>query len=472
MANISEVVAGLRTLQSDTSNVEIKSAAGGLPTDIGATLSGLANTPGGGLLILGLNEKRGFTPVGLDKPQELLRAVSNYARDCRPPVHLSLAEIQDFETAQIVVAQIEECSASQKPCAAPNGKAYLRSFDSTYELSELEKGAFFAQRDSEAQDREPVLAASANDLDSELVKQWRRNIGTRDPLARFTGDEQLFRAGIIDESGHPTVAGLLSMGMYPQQHFPGLVIRAAVLSDSPGVRATHVKQISGSIPQMMDDAMNWAQEALPREIAQSSDGRVLDSSRFPLLAVRELISNALLHRDLSNWSQSTPIQIRAKTTGDLIITSPGGLYGITVDRLGKQGITSARNPVLLNLCRNLKTPSDARIIEGLATGIPTVNEELSNARLPPAIFRDSGLAFVAHLHGHPDAPIFRSASMTAVYEALRFGSKTAPQLAEQLNLGLPNTRRILSALRKDKHVVLQGGAGDKTSTYRLTPGTR
>jgi ATP-dependent DNA helicase RecG len=64
----------------------------------------------------------------------------------------------------------------------------------------------------------------------------------------------------------------------------------------------------------------------------------------------------------------------------LVVANPGGLYGITVDRLGRDHVTSARNATLVMLCRNVRTSDHgARVIEALATGIPTVLRTLRSA---------------------------------------------------------------------------------------------
>lgn len=63
--DLSALVARLRTAGGDSTNVEIKSASGGLPDSLASTLSALANLPGGGMIILGLDESLGFRPVPL-----------------------------------------------------------------------------------------------------------------------------------------------------------------------------------------------------------------------------------------------------------------------------------------------------------------------------------------------------------------------------------------------------------------------
>ena len=59
---LAKIVRRLRTIGTDTQLVEVKEAAWKLPESIGETLSAFMNHTGG-ILILGLSERRGFTPV-------------------------------------------------------------------------------------------------------------------------------------------------------------------------------------------------------------------------------------------------------------------------------------------------------------------------------------------------------------------------------------------------------------------------
>ena len=56
----------LRAEGGDTASVEVKTAAGGLPSAIDRSLCALANLPGGGIIILGLDERTGFGPAPID----------------------------------------------------------------------------------------------------------------------------------------------------------------------------------------------------------------------------------------------------------------------------------------------------------------------------------------------------------------------------------------------------------------------
>ena len=63
---LAKIVRRLRTIGTDTQLVEVKEAAWKLPESIGETLSAFMNHTGG-ILILGLSERRGFTPCKSSK---------------------------------------------------------------------------------------------------------------------------------------------------------------------------------------------------------------------------------------------------------------------------------------------------------------------------------------------------------------------------------------------------------------------
>jgi len=69
-------VLSLREAGGDFEEVEVKSAAGGFPESLTSTLSAMANLPGGGLILLGLDETTGFRPVVLKDAQALKQALA------------------------------------------------------------------------------------------------------------------------------------------------------------------------------------------------------------------------------------------------------------------------------------------------------------------------------------------------------------------------------------------------------------
>ncbi len=66
------LITALRRRRHDLTEVEVKSTAG-VPA-LGPTLCAFGNMPEGGTIILGLDESRGFAPVGLTEASALEQA--------------------------------------------------------------------------------------------------------------------------------------------------------------------------------------------------------------------------------------------------------------------------------------------------------------------------------------------------------------------------------------------------------------
>lgn len=113
--DVSEVIAELRAAGGDTTAVAVKSAAGGLPASLTSTLSALANLPGGGTVILGLDERAGFRPVRLGDPQALKQGLAAKARAYTPLVRLTIDDAA-VDGEPVIVARVHECDRSAKPC--------------------------------------------------------------------------------------------------------------------------------------------------------------------------------------------------------------------------------------------------------------------------------------------------------------------------------------------------------------------
>ncbi|MFI5499871.1 ATP-binding protein [Nocardia asteroides] len=461
--DLTDLVSDLRRTGGDCTDIEVKACAGGLPQSLTSSLSALANHPGGGKIILGLDERNNFWPVELTNYQELKQGLAKKARSLTPPVRLTI-EDGEVDGSPVIAARVHECSPSAKPCRVDaNGKAYLRGYDGDFQMSTLEEQAFLALRQPAHFDRELVPGARRSDLDDELVEDLQRNVRDRDRrgLGRFLGDDLLRRIGAISAEGAPTTAGMLALGIHPQQWFPRFVIQAAAevrTADVAGARARNQVTITGPIPRMLDAAMEWAAQTFDNTIATRPDGRVVDVPAYPFVAFRELIANALLHRDLDSWSAGMAVEVRLRRDR-LVITNPGGLYGITLDRLGKDVVTSARNMRLVNICQYLRVPdSGDRVIEALATGIPTVAGALEIAGLPPACYADGGIRFTAVLKPrelHTDsAPSStpRDARMPLTPMTVEAYNRLEHLTRLRRNL-TPTQRRVIETLRKGPHSV-------------------
>lgn len=128
------------------------------------------------------------------------------------------------------------------------------------------------------------------------------------------------------------------------------------------------------------------------------NGRSGTEFSIPLVAVREVVANALVHRDLSDATAGRAVELRLTDQG-MVLTSPGGLWGLSVGQLGTPDGKSAVNEFLYGVCRHVGG-RDHRVIEAMGTGIRTTREALAEVGLEPPQFIDDGLRFTVRFPNH------------------------------------------------------------------------
>ena len=177
-------------------------------------------------------------------------------------------------------------------------------------------------------------------------------------LAKLPDDEVLSKLRITgkgqDGNLHPTLAGLLALGLFPQEYFPRLTVTYAVYPGSTkasmpsGQRHLDSGTLAGSIPVLIADALTVVSKNM--RVGGVIRGALRhDLVDYSLPAIREALANALMHRDYSPVARGTQVQLNMYADR-LEILNPGGLFGTaTIDSLGKTGLSSARNQFLSRL---------------------------------------------------------------------------------------------------------------------------
>ena len=401
---VEDVVDLLRAEGSDVSGIEAKAAHQGYPKDLAPTLSAFGNMPGGGLIVLGLDERSGFEAVGVyDAADAQARLAAQARKAVAPPLQVSFTT-GDIEGSTIVLARVRELPNTDKPCeVGATGHAYLRSYDGDYPLSQLERQGFVANRGVARNDQAPVEGATRDDLDEGLVATYIANCRARSPrLASMPDGDVLRSTRVVTREGIPTLAGIYTLGRYPQTHFPTLSITASVAArpgDPVGTRSADIAHFDGPLPELLDQAVAWVRRNTATRVRFGTDGHGRDEPEYPTEAVRELVANALVHRDLGPHALSTRVMMTLRDDR-LVITNPGGLHGLTLDQLGAGTGGSARNQSLYDISKDVRTVDGRRVIEGIGSGIATVRQSLKEAGMTPPRFVDAGIRFTAIVPEH------------------------------------------------------------------------
>jgi ATP-dependent DNA helicase RecG len=132
---------------------------------------------------------------------------------------------------------------------------------------------------------------------------------------------------------------------------------------------------------MLEGSLAFVRQNMKVKTIINDDGKRADKPEYPLKAVREIILNALIHRDYSVHTERSPVRL-VLYEDRLELENPGGLYGrITLDELGKAA-ADTRNPYIAGA---LEIMIDT---ENRFSGIPTVIAELKKAEMPAPVFFD------------------------------------------------------------------------------------
>jgi ATP-dependent DNA helicase RecG len=295
-------------------------------------------------------------------------------------------ELKVVASAEIPAVDISERPVYYRGVGRVKG-SYVRVGDADEVMSEYEIYSYDAFRKRIQDDLKKVENAKLSLFAQARLERYFVSVKTeRKHLAESVSEDEILELMGITSDGIPTVAGVMVFSKYPQGYFPQFSVTAVSIpgtemgeTGDDGERFIDNERITGAIPDMLDQAVDFVRKNSRNKTIVDDDGKRRDKAEYPAKAVREAILNGLVHRDYSIHTQNVPIRIEMYRDR-LEIISPGGLYGkITIDSLGKVH-PDTRNAVLANILELLN------VTENRYSGIPTICSECRNAGLPAPTF--------------------------------------------------------------------------------------
>jgi len=191
----------------------------------------------------------------------------------------------------------------------------------------------------------------------------------------------------------PTNAGILLFGRDPQQFLRGADITAARFAGSEMGDVFTRQDIGGTLPQQIRRAETFLVDNLRKGVQLGDRMARSEQMEYPLKAVRELVVNAVAHRDYSIQGDGIRLYLFSDR---LEITSPGGLPGpVTVDNIVDERFS--RNSAIVQVL------SDMGFIERLGYGVDRVIALMREMNLPDPKFAETAGGFRVILTNKPVA---------------------------------------------------------------------
>lgn len=315
-------------------------------------------------------------------------------------------------------------------------------------------------------DRQIVSEAPLDALNLDLVVrtinsavELGRDLGPREPLTYLERYNGVSRDG---ETLHPTVAGMLAFGHEPDRWLPGSGIDIATFAtDQVTPTRSRVRQIRGPIFRVIDDAVDLLREQVT--MSRLEGARLVNELDTPLIVLRELSTNAVVHRDLREYGS----QVRILAYPTVIEwSSPGGLpSNVTIETL----LTAqfSRNPTLAQFLFH------AGYIERFGMGLDAVIDALRLAHLGDPEFYDDRHSFrvrvrraVSFQPNVPDlrTPEGRAQAIIDLFTRRRVWKQH--EILESLDIPRSTLQRDLATLVNENRLEVQGAT--KNRVYMLT----
>ena len=340
--------------------------------DFAITLVGMANTKGG-LIYIGIKGEADKIH-GVQNPALTVDQIYKAALMVNPPLILPMPQIELKGGREIVKVVV--------PPGLPNvynlgGQYFERHENRNRLLTPKRLRKLLMERGTIQFESQIPPRIIIEDLDLDQVRDYLESLGYPD-LNDY--ENILVRRGCVyknKDEYHPTYAALLLFGKYPQQWLPSATIMAAKFPGTTFSDSFIKQEIRGSLSQQIQQAETFFRNNL-RKIVRLVGLTHEETLEYPLEAIREIIVNAVTHRDYNFQGDGIHINIFSDR---LEIQSPGRLPGpITLDNLLVSRFS--RNPVISQVL------SDLGYVERLGYGLTRVIKVLDRNLMPNPIFEE------------------------------------------------------------------------------------
>jgi ATP-dependent DNA helicase RecG len=311
---------------------------------IAKTITAFINAQGGDMVI-GVDDDKNV--VGVDDASSLSETIkTSLIERIRPTAPISV-QVIEYKRKQVILISVWE--GARKPYQY-KGVVYNRKGKTTIIpdsenfseiISERKKSDFHWER-------MPVLGAELSDLDSGQIEKTIRQYRQYKPDTVIAGAEDfLIQTGLI-QNGSITNACITLFGTEPVRFIPQSRIRLTLY---PSDRTTNEfiddRFFDGNVFDNIEKIFNYLDVIYGKTYHINNFVRD-ERPNYPVLALREGIMNAIVHRDYNSAKGFMQISIYSDRTE---IGNYGGLpEGITVPELKVEHNSILRNPDIAQMC--------------------------------------------------------------------------------------------------------------------------
>ena len=440
-ANLKQLSAFLR--QGEGPALEFKRSTGELREGM-QTLCAFLNGSGGTLLF---GIRPDGTVEGQDVSDQTLRDIAQAAERFEPPAHLSIERVKVKKGREVVIVSVVIVPDSGP--FAYEGRPYERVGSTTRKMpqAKYEKRLLERAYSKRRWENEPAEGVSIKDIDRAEVFRIVEAARAKGHLTEPVGSRL---PGVLDrldvrKDDRILQAAVVLFGKEFMPDYPQCELRMARFRGLDKTEFMDQKNVRGPAFKLLEEAEVFCQRHLPLP------GRIVtgklqreDRPLIPPDAMREILVNALIHRDYSNAGGAIYLAI----FDDRVEVWSTGTFptGITPEMLSREHKSVLRNPIIADVFHR------AGLIEKWGRGTNRVIEMCRKAGIRPPEFHEIAGSAVVKFH----VPVGVTIQVT---------DQVAPQVTPQVT---PQVARILEAASSAcSFAELQAAAGLKDRVHFL-----
>ena len=301
-------------------------------------ICGFANVQGGTLYI-GITDQGEV--AGIDNQNELLEQLPNKFRDILGVyAEVNLHSKDNKYYLEIIVPRYDV------PISV-RGKYYIRTGSTLQELKGPTLNDFILKRSGKTWDDIPEQRAAISDIDIVTIKQFLKdaNIAKRINVEDDISIPDLLEKLRLLEDGYLKRGAIVLFGKDPGRFYPNMAVKIGKFGNSDADLKFH-EVIEGNLIQLKDRIGEMLNAKFFIHPIDFVGMQRVEKDEYPVAAVREMILNALVHRNY----MGAPTQIRLYND-HFNVWNDGSLpEGITEEDLKKVHRSKPRSPLIADVC--------------------------------------------------------------------------------------------------------------------------
>ena len=332
-----------------------------------------------GYLIIGVHDNGKLS--GLKVDDKLLLKISNIRTDGNIlPQPVMTVEKFTFDDGDVLVTEVQP---SEFPPVRYRGRIWVRVGPRKSIATEAEEKILTERRLSNVHtfDAMPCLGTTLDDLDIAIIKkEYLPKAVAEEVLSedKRTIDKQLASLGLYDlRYNCPTNGAIVLFGLNPERYLHGSYIQYVRFKGKD--RAEDIineHKFSGNLCRELPKVDTFIETSIAQKRPiPVSVLREETFSKYPYWATRELLMNAIMHRD---YETNAPVQFY-EYDDRIEVQNPGGLYGkVTPDNF--PNVSDYRNPFIAEAMKVLG------YVNRFSRGVYRVQKELMENGNGKAVF--------------------------------------------------------------------------------------